>query len=70
MPGATRYKNRQHDERPQSLSLLLGPREMRALNKLSKMQEITHSEALRRALKSYARSALSFDEYRELYPVE
>lgn len=66
----TRYKNRPPGSRPQSLSLLLAPREMAALKMLAKIQEVPIVEALRRALKSYARSALSFDEYRSFYPPE
>jgi hypothetical protein len=70
MPGATRYKNRPLGSRPWSFSLLLSPEERRVLDKLTKTQDISRTEAFRRALEAYARSALSFDEYRDLYPVE
>lgn len=45
------------------------PRETRVLNKLARMQRLSRSEVLRRALECYTREALSFDEYRSYYPV-
>ena len=68
-PGSKNYKNRPPGSRAQTVSTLLSPLELVALNKLADMQEITRSDVLRRALESYSRSALTFDEYRELYPL-
>ena len=44
--------------------------EKAALDKLARMQRLSRSQVMRQALEAYARSALAFDEYRALYPIE
>jgi hypothetical protein len=53
-----------------SVTVRVWPNESKVLGKLSRMQRLSRSQVLRRALEAYARSALSFSEYRALYPVE
>ena len=70
-PGSKNYKNRPPGSRPpHTVSTLLSPLELAAVNKLADMQEITRSDVLRQALESYSRDALTFEEYREFYPVK
>ena len=51
-----------------SVTLRAWPNEARALAKLARMQRLSRSQVLRQALEAYARSALTFDEYRSFYP--
>lgn len=46
------------------------PNEAKALGKLARLQRLSRSQVLRRALEAYARSSLAFEEYRKLYPLE
>jgi predicted transcriptional regulator len=52
------------------VTIRVWPNEAKALGKLARMQRLSRSQVLRRALEAYARSALAFDEYRKLYPLE
>jgi hypothetical protein len=62
------YKNRPPGSRPAQISVLVSPRELGAIDKLAELQGIRRPEVLRRALNAYARSALTFDEWRSFYP--
>jgi predicted transcriptional regulator len=53
-----------------SVTVRVWPNEAKALAKLARMQRLSRSQVFRQALERYARSALSFEEYRALYPVE
>jgi len=53
-----------------SVTVRVWPNEAIALAKLAKRQRLSRSQVFRQALEAYARSALSFDEYRALYPIE
>ena len=68
--GATSYKNRPRGQRPKQVAVLLSASEVLAIEKLATMQEVTRSDVLRQALEALCRSALTHDEYRELYPIE
>ena len=52
------------------VTIRVWPNEARALAKLAKLQRLSRSQVLRRALEAYARTALAFEEYRKLYPLE
>jgi predicted transcriptional regulator len=53
-----------------SVTVRVWPNEAKALAKLARRQRLSRSQVLRQALEAYARTALAFDEYRALYPVE
>lgn len=53
-----------------TVTIRVWPNEATALAKLARMQRLSRSQVLRRALEAYARTALRLDEYRALYPVE
>jgi len=44
--------------------------EANALEQIASSQQVRPAQVLRRALEQYTRSALPFDEYRELYPLD
>jgi predicted transcriptional regulator len=52
------------------VTIRVRPNEAKALAKLARMQRLSRSQVLRMALEAYARNALAFEEYRELYPLE
>jgi predicted transcriptional regulator len=52
------------------VTIRVWPNEAKALGKLARMQRLSRSQVLRRALEAYARTALAFDEYRKFYPLE
>lgn len=61
------------DEDPKlvvSVTVRMWPDEAKALAKLARLQRLSRSQVLRQALETYARSAMSFDEYRSYYPLD
>ena len=56
-------------EGPRDVTVELNKLEANALLYMAGAEEIPESQLLRAALKSYARSALTFDEYRHFFPV-
>jgi predicted transcriptional regulator len=52
------------------VTVRLWPNEARVLAKLARRQRLSRSQVVRQALEAYARTALAFEEYRAVYPIE
>jgi hypothetical protein len=52
------------------VTVRLWPNEARVLAKLARRQRLSRSQVVRQAPEAYARTALAFEEYRAVYPIE